>query len=171
MAFRRLLVHQGLQATQHLLSSTTVTDAHLAALTYYSTAQGTLYGVYTCILRTSLWFSSGDPARPGLSFNMPSILKEYREFGDDSGTIEGYFYLQMGTNCRLKDGHRFERWIVASIRSTRARVNLFWRNYHSFFSRERWDLVSDLLPTMEELIDETSVWYMDDAGRDCRVDE
>lgn len=166
LAHRRAILHPGLLSVQHFLHSKEITDADIDNLAAFSSAEGKWFGAETGMLGYPLWLASGDPNRPALSFNMPDIMKRYRDFGNDSGPREAFFFYECegGTDWR-REG-RVHTWLENPNMS----YYLFTESYFTFFSRERWDSLSDLLPTMEELIGKTSTFYMDHLSREFTVE-
>lgn len=99
---------------------------------------------------------------------MHEVMKEYIDFGDDSGPRDAWFFdwLQTGTSSEFfQEDDRWENWCKGTM------PELIQSNHFVFFSRKRWDSLSNLLPTMEEMLEATCTNHVPYTGLQYTADE
>ena len=128
------------------------------------------YGTYREFIHFGyykLWLCRLGDEASGVSYNMPDVIKKYKESDEDTGPRDAWFFGLLGLSSSLDFSvRRYFAWRngpLGYFASTRKCL---------FFSRERMDNMSPgLLPTMEEMIEATRNIYMDSDGIDHRIGE
>ncbi|KAK7754615.1 hypothetical protein SLS62_003398 [Diatrype stigma] len=166
---QRFVVHAGLRNVHALLCDEEAAATQFSNLQWYNESGQRQYRWLLPYPRNYTdWLLPPDRHVPatGASLNMPNIMKAYKDFGNDSGPRDAWFFAYIGRHAMGRmdwpDGSdRYRKWAEHS----RA-LGIFHGDggYMPFLSRERLDSLFDL-PSMEEMVEASREVYQPSRGR------